>query len=126
MFPHFSSFIFLHFSELLFILFIFHHFLMFLFFIFLFLFIFYIFLVFFFYFCNCPEVFNVKRTIFFCENLIFGPWWTGGLGVAHLRVTSLSCFFFSIFLSSWKNVSSFSVFLYFQQIFAAASICIGL
>ena len=44
----------------------------------------------------------VKKTIFLCENLIFGPRWTGrgaGLGMVHLRV-SISflltnvCFFF--------------------------------
>ena len=32
----------------------------------------------------------VKMTRPFCENLIFGPRWTRGLGVAHMRVTSLS------------------------------------
>ena len=36
---------------------------------------------------------SVKMTIFFCENLICGPRWTGRLGMAHLRVTPFSCFF---------------------------------
>ena len=66
------------------------------------------------------EKFIVKTTIFFCENLILVSRWTRGLGVAHLRVTSLSCvslFFPSFFHSLFflKNVSYFPFFLYFFQ-----------
>ena len=89
-FLHFSSF--LHFSTF-FLFFIFYMF-------------FHLLFLFFFYLLKSREDPVVKGRFSFYENLILGPWWTGEgwLGVAHLRVTSLSCFFFSRKFHCWHLV----------------------
>ena len=60
------------------------------------------------------KVHVVKRTIFFCENLIFGAS-VDIEGDFAFMFLIFNFSLFSIFVSSTKNVSSFSLFLYFFQ-----------